>query len=166
MSWLSKGLKKIGKSGILRTAAGFIPGVGGLIAGAASTALTRAPQVSTPIRVDRPGVIDLPGGIGINLPWAGPPGVGILPSGTRRGRIQAGPNGQCPQGYHLNKSKSGDGLPAKSYCVRNRRVNYANGRAASRAGRRVRGTVKLLKKSFTLVSAKAPKGKWIPKGRR
>ena len=80
-----------------------IPGVGTVatLAGAGvAVAQSLKPQS---IRVNRPGVIDLPGGIGINLPGLGPPGTGLLGPGSARGRVQAGPKGECPRGYHLNK---------------------------------------------------------------
>lgn len=156
-----RGLIMAVKSPLLKA----IPGVGTVatLAGAGvAVAQSLKPQS---IRVNRPGVIDLPGGIGINLPGLGPPGTGLLGPGSARGRVQAGPKGECPRGYHLNKKPTSDGLPARSVCVRNRRVNYANGRAASRAGRRLRGTVKMLRRSFSLVSGKAPRGKFIPKKR-
>ena len=112
-----------------------------------------------------PPGIQLPGGRTLDLPFSGRPGMGIVATGGR-GRVPPGPNGECPKGYHLNKSKTADGSPARSFCVRNRHTNFANGRAARRAGRRLKGTVRVLRKSFTLVAAKAPKGKWIPKGGR
>lgn len=155
--------------GTIRMAAGAIPGVGGIVAGALVNRVgggAKAP--GTAIMPYNPPGIDI-AGLNINLPGFGGPGIGITSSyaaGGRRGRVAAGANGECPKGYHLNKSKSGDGQPARSYCVRNRRVNYANGRAAARSGRRLRGTVKMLKRSFSLVSAKPPKGKWIPKGKK
>jgi len=45
--------------------------------------------------------------------------------------------GACPSGYHLNTSsyflKSGEFVPARSKCVKNRRRNPLNPRALSRA---------------------------------
>lgn len=91
------------------------------------------------------------------------PGRGVFGRKGGAGRIQAGEMGACPSGYHLNKHPLTDGTPARAVCVRNRSINYANGRAARRAGRRLRGTVKMLKRSFSLVSGSAPKGKFIPR---
>lgn len=88
---------------------------------------------------------------------------GLFGGGGGGGRIEAGEMGACPPGYHLNKHQLSDGTEKRSVCVRNRSVNYANGRAARRAGRRLRGTVKMLKKSFTLVTGAAAKGKFIPR---
>ena len=55
------------------------------------------------------------------------------------------PNGMtgCPSGYHPEKS-------GKSYCVRNRRMNALNPRALSRAGRRVGGFARAVKRARTL----------------
>lgn len=88
-------------------------------------------------------------------------GAGIF--GSSKGRIAAGDMGACPSGYHLNKHRLTDGTEPRTVCVRNRSINYANGRAARRAGRRLRGTVKMLKRSFSLVAGKPPKGKFIPR---
>jgi hypothetical protein len=95
----------------------------------------------------------------LNLPDFGKVGKGIF--GSSRGRIAAGDMGACPRGYHLNKHRLTDGTEPRTVCVRNRSINFANGRAARRAGRRLRGTVKMLKKSFSFVSARPPKGKFI-----
>ena len=159
--------------GAIRVAAGVAGvatgGVGGLAIAAVGKALTgggRSP--GTAIAPYNPPGIDI-AGVNINLPGFGASGMGIGSSyaaGGKRGRVAKGPNGECPKGYHLNKSASGDGQPRHAYCVRNRRVNYANGRAAARSGRRLRGTVKMLRRSFSLVAAKPPKGKWIPKGKK
>lgn len=110
-----------------------------------------------------PGKVNLPGLGGIGGPSGFSLGGHLFGGGTKR--IQPGENGACPKGYHLNKNKTSDGLPPHSVCVRNRHVNYANGRAAGRAGRRLRGTVKMLSKSFTLVHGHAKKGKFIPRKR-
>lgn len=55
------------------------------------------------------------------------------------------PNGMqgCPSGYHPEKS----GQP---YCVRNRRMNPLNPRALSRAGRRIGGFARAVKRARTL----------------
>ena len=52
--------------------------------------------------------------------------------------------GACPVGTHLNK-QDGVGGPAGTYCVRNRRMNVGNARAARRAVRRLKGSRKLLR---------------------
>ena len=172
MSMLSNIVKKNIK-GAIRVAAGVAGvatgGVGGLAIAAVGKALTGGKGgPGTAVAKYNPPGIDV-AGININLPGFGAPGFGVTSSaaaGGRRGRVQRGPNGECPKGYHLNKSQTGDGQPRHAFCVRNRRVNYANGRAAARSGRRLRGTVKMLRRSFSLVAAKPPKGKWIPKGKK
>lgn len=55
-----------------------------------------------------------------------------------------GGGGVCPVGFHLNKQQSADGRPPRSYCVRNRRMNVGNSRAARRSVRRLKGARKLL----------------------
>ena len=164
MSLVSKIIKK-NKRGLLR-AATKLPGIGTAVSVAtgAASLLGVGKKGGGPAPWNPPG-IQLPGGFTLDLPFSGRPGYGIMATGARRGRVQPGPNGECPKGYHLNKTKTADGQPERSFCVRNRKINYANGRAARRAGRRLKGTVRQLRKSFSLVAAKAPKGKWIPKGR-
>jgi len=53
-------------------------------------------------------------------------------------------NGACPVGHHLNKQDGVEG-PAGTYCVKNRRMNVGNARAARRAVRRLKGARKLLR---------------------
>jgi hypothetical protein len=164
-------LKKLAKKavrGAIKVASGAVRATPlGMAVSTAASALTGrgggsggSPQAWNP-----PG-IQLPGGLSIDLPFSGRPGYGVMATGARRGRVAAGPKGECPKGYHLNKTATSDGQPARSFCVRNRHVNFANGRAARRAGRRLKGTVRQLRRSFSLVAAKAPKGKWVPKGGR
>lgn len=52
--------------------------------------------------------------------------------------------GACPVGHHLNK-QDGVGGPAGTYCVKNRRMNVGNARAARRSVRRLKGARKLLR---------------------
>jgi len=71
--------------------------------------------------------------------------AGTFLTGTAIGAFFApDPNtGACPVGYHLNK-QDGVGGPARTYCVRNRRMNVGNARAARRSVRRLKGARKLL----------------------
>lgn len=55
-----------------------------------------------------------------------------------------GNGGACPSGWHLNK-QDGVGGAAGTYCVRNRRMNFGNARAARRGVRRLKGAQKLLR---------------------
>lgn len=64
-------------------------------------------------------------------------GLGSLFSG-------GGGGGACPVGHHLNK-QDGVGGPAGTYCVKNRRMNVGNARAARRSVRRLKGARKLLR---------------------
>lgn len=73
--------------------------------------------------------------------------------GRGRGRVQM-VNGQCPAGYHPAKDGKG--------CVRNRHMNFGNGRATSRAIRRLRGAEKQFRHVFTMTHKKAA-GKITPK---
>jgi len=50
----------------------------------------------------------------------------------------------CPSGFHPNKQDGVRG-PARTYCVRNRRMNFGNARAARRGVRRLKGARKLLR---------------------
>ena len=65
-----------------------------------------------------------------------PPG---LPVPVAPGGFGAGAGGACPAGFHLDKR-------TRSRCVRNRRMNPLNGRAATRAIRRIKGARKMLQK--------------------
>jgi len=58
--------------------------------------------------------------------------------------LGGGSAGACPSGWHLNK-QDGVGGAAGTYCVRNRRMNVGNARAARRSVRRLKGARKLLR---------------------
>lgn len=60
-------------------------------------------------------------------------------AGVLAGQLLApdGSTGACPSGFHLAKDGSGR-------CVRNRRMNFGNARAARRSVRRLKGARKLL----------------------
>jgi len=55
-----------------------------------------------------------------------------------------GSGGVCASGEHLNK-QDGIGGPKGTYCVKNRRMNFGNARAARRSVRRLKGARKLLR---------------------
>lgn len=66
-------------------------------------------------------------------------------TGLAVGSLVGGGGGNgCPSGFHPNK-QDGSGGPAGTYCVRNRRINFGNARAARRSVRRLKGARKLLK---------------------
>jgi hypothetical protein len=141
--------RKFAKKGLRRIIAGAVP----------KTAIGRVLGASTGVALAVPVLRSGgSGGGGLTFPkFPSPfePGRNVFGRNTS-GAVIDPDNGRCPVGYHLDKK-------TRSKCVRNRRVNYANGRAAKRAGRRLRGTVKMLKQSFSLVTGRAPKGKFIPR---
>lgn len=90
-------------------------------------------------------------GVGVNPPFGGPPGAGTTFFGP--GSFPAGPaagaqavNGVCPTGHHMNKAdyflKDGTFVPKGTKCVKNRRRNPLNPRAASRAVSRLESAKK------------------------
>ena len=91
------------------------------------------------------GAAPIAGRIGRRLTGrtAGAAGLGtLLGRSLERGAgVEAG---ACPSGWHLNK-QDGAGGAAGTYCVRNRRMNFGNARAARRGVRRLKGARKLLK---------------------
>jgi len=73
--------------------------------------------------------------------------AGAAAAGVAVGGLLAGAEGQgggCPVGFHPNK-QDGVGGPRGTYCVRNRRMNVGNARAARRSVRRLKGARKLLR---------------------
>ena len=155
MSWLSTGLKKaIGGPLTLRTLAGRATGVASLATGGLGGAAIAA-GTSLIARPKGPKALAPPiftgSGPGIDFGDVTSLIQRMVPGGrTGAGRVAIGPDGKCPQGYHLNKSRSAQGHPARSYCVRNRSMNYWNGRAATRAARRLDGSIKQLKRGFRI----------------
>lgn len=76
------------------------------------------------------------------------PGGGSMSSSTSVATVPAGAQ---HKGYHLNRSKyyTKAGVVEKgTKYVKNRRTNYADGRALARANRRVDGFVRLAKRSL------------------
>jgi hypothetical protein len=85
----------------------------------------------------------------------------MLP-GQHRGAEMMG-FGACPKGFHISKSKHSKSFGA---CVRNRRMNVANGRALGRAVRRLHHFAKKYRKVVGFVSPKRPKGRMYFKKRK
>ena len=90
------------------------------------------------------GIID------INLPFGGEPGAGVTFFGGGGSTATAAPaNGKCASGFHLNKAtyflKSGQRIMKGTVCVKNRRRNALNDRAASNAIKRLEGARKAIK---------------------
>jgi len=100
-----------------------IPGIIGGIGRAAPPVLARAGRILTG-RTATAGTVGFLGGQ-------------LLSGGGADG-------GACPSGWHPNK-QDGVGGPAGTYCVRNRRMNFGNARAARRGVRRLKGARKLLR---------------------
>lgn len=148
--------------GIVGVATGFATGgpLGGLVGGL--TSLAPQPRAATPasfapaavqgfatqVRGVRLPTIPRfpgkpPGGPGLPIPFPGP-GNGAAPGQD----LGFGGAGACPVGFHLDKK-------TRTRCVRNRRMNVLNGRAAMRAIRRVKGARKMLQK----IERQLPKSK-------
>lgn len=120
--------------------------VGAAIGGVVGDVLAPKPTPPSPVLLPQPFGTPFVASIPPTFP-----GVGQVPSVPVRqpsvtGRVVApqvfnvGPGsaaGACPRGYHLDKK-------TRSYCVKNRRMNVLNGRAASRAIRRIKGARKML----------------------
>lgn len=62
------------------------------------------------------------------------------------GKRMAPVNGRCPSGYHPAKDGRG--------CVRNRHMNFGNGRATARSIRRIRGAEKQFSHIFSMTHRK------------
>lgn len=136
-----KAFKKVVKPAA-RIAGRFIPGPVGIAATAIGGGFA-GEEISRAIRGGPPAVRlpPLPPGLGRPLGrQVGPPRGGV-PSPFGRGVEIGGMIGQaaaCPAGFHLAKDGSGR-------CVRNRRMNPLNPRAARRAIRRIKGAMKMLR---------------------
>jgi len=71
--------------------------------------------------------------------------IGLFGAGATIGGFFArNDDGSCPVGTHPIKQDGVNG-PKGSYCVRNRRMNVGNARAARRSVRRLKGARKLLR---------------------
>lgn len=87
-------------------------------------------------------------------------GLGVALGSTLGGGGAQG--GQCAAGFHPNK-QDGVGGPAGTYCVRNRRMNVGNARAARRSVRRLKGARKLLRDIEKMMPSK-PSRRRAPAG--
>jgi len=92
--------------------------------------------------------------IDFDFPFSGEPGFGVTffgQNGENGGSTAtaAPANGKCQSGFHLNKAtyflKSGQRILKGTVCVKNRRRNALNDRAASNAIRRLEGARKAIK---------------------
>jgi len=70
----------------------------------------------------------------------------------------------CPSGWHLSRTKDPCTGNSTTCCVKNRRTNFGNMRASTRAVRRVNGTIRHLRKlEKAMSSIKGPTKRRAPK---
>jgi len=142
----------------------FLPGPLGTIAGAISSGLSGGPgngqsvQQTVPVSSTITSFAQERVPIDINFPFMGESGAGVTlfgqqggkGSGTALMKVNGNGNGACPAGEHPNKSsyflKDGTFVPEGSRCVKNRRRNPLNPRAASSAISRLEGTKKAIRR--------------------
>jgi len=117
--------------------------VGAVVGTAVGAALAPKPRAPAPVA---PALAAFSPQVGIPNISLGAPSVPVQLStqGAQIGRafgatVPAAAGGACPVGFHLDKR-------SRSRCVRNRRMNPLNGRAAMRAIRRIKGARKMLQK--------------------
>lgn len=143
-----------------RAAAGFIPGVGGVVGklgglihvGRTPGIISAVPRGGAMARI---GEMAGAGGRMIArhpvLSAAG--GAAVIGAAATAGveRMMAGPGGACPKGFHISRSKH-----AKHFgqCVRNRHMNVCNPRALRRSLRRAHGFARLAMKTIHLIHPK------------
>lgn len=157
--------------GVAGTIGGFIPGpiggiltaAGGLISGSETvvgrpvSVAAAQPVVANGTIISRSGFQAQNGGIiDINFPFDKEPGFGIDFDFFGQAKRQAGStatarpaNGKCQGGFHPNKAtyflKSGQRIMKGTVCVKNRRTNPMNDRAASNAIKRLESGRKAIK---------------------
>jgi len=135
---------------VVGAATGFAAGgpLGAVVGGASTLVASKAPQA--PRAAPRPTVGPGGGGQREFLTQASlgqPPALPVLSRVPQLGQGAIRPptrelafsGGACPVGFHLDKR-------TRSFCVRNRRMNPLNGKAANRAIRRIKGARKMLQK--------------------
>jgi len=136
--------------GIAGALSGALSGSAGL-SGGPGVAAVDATIVRSGFQAQDKPIID------INFPFQEPPGVGVTLLGGGGGGKGSGTalmkvngNGACASGWRLNKSsyflKNGTFVPEGSRCVKIRRRNALNPRAASRAIDRLESTKKAMRR--------------------
>jgi len=83
--------------------------------------------------------------------------VAAASAGAAAASLLSGGGGACPSGWHPAKDGSGR-------CVRNRRMNFGNARAARRSVRRLKGARKLLKDIEKMMPSKTTRRRASPAG--
>ncbi len=154
--------------GAASIAGGILPGIGGDILTKAGSLISGTNTVvGRPVSVAaaRPTVVAVdasitsafqekfPGKVGpfdLDIFGAGQPGASLSlfgPNGSTA--VPAPANGKCMGGFHLNKAsyflKNGTRIEKGTVCVKNRRRNALNDRAASNAIKRLEGARKAIK---------------------
>jgi len=128
------GIKGAFTGGLTGALGGFLVPGGGSRTRRPFPSITRVPRPAPVLRGPRPRSV---------VPGRGLRSLGqrIIPGGATGLVVAGAPTGDgCPQGFHPNKSDymTTAGFVAKhSKCVRNRRRNLSNGRANTRALRRM-----------------------------
>lgn len=139
-----------GVLGGISKVARYVPGVGGAISAVAGTAakvVSGSPRPALP-QITPPSIpVPVPGFMGAVQR--------AIPGGASG--YQCGGSNPCSSGYHLDKKH-------RAKCVRNRKVNYTNPAALSRAAKRMDGFVtvarRALKTTNYKVVAKGYKQNW------
>jgi hypothetical protein len=148
--------------GLIKKAAGFIPGVGPIISAVlpggakqAPKAITAAAGAASSIKT---AIIKHP----VISAAAGAGAIGALAGGAVEEMHLAG--AACPRGFHPCKSKK-HGCK-KGPCVRNRRMNSCNPRALRRAVRRLHSFARHYRKTVGFVTPHPKKGRMYFKSRK
>lgn len=150
LSFIGRGVKAV--SGLIGRATG--------LASRPQGAPAAAGAASSMIKAGGTAIIKRVGGAIVKHPVlsaAGAAGaVGI--AGTAAVEHMMGGMAVAPKGYHMSKPKGGR-CPSSPHLVRNRRMNVANGRALSRAVRRLHHFARKYRKVVGFVSPRKPKGR-------
>lgn len=141
LSKISKFAGRLAKNPMIQAGIGAaFPGVGTLATRVASGLLNQpsAQSLQTPWGT-MPSTLPTYGGFSTGG------GFPTLPAATRAATNMPAvvSSTGCPPGYHLNKQDGKYG-PKGTYCVKNRRMNVLNGRAAMRSIKRLKGARKML----------------------
>jgi len=152
LSFIGRGVRAVG--GLIGKATGLVsPRMAAGSPSAAGAASSMIKSVGMPIMKSVGGAI-------IKHPVlsaaAAAGAVGI--AGTAAVESMMGGGMVAPKGYHMSKPKGGR-CPSSPHLVRNRRMNVANGRALSRAVRRLHHFARKYRKVVGFVSPRKPKGR-------
>jgi hypothetical protein len=157
----------------LGRAAGFIPGVGGILSkaigglskfGAKHPTLSAAAEsgIAGGTAAVATGVVGsmTTRAMGMHMrPQQGPGGMAMIPHPALTGAIS-------PRGYHMSKPRKCGGIIIPSHPVRNRRMRVTNPRALRRAIRRAKGFERIARKVMHFVSPRKTRGRAVFRGRR